>query len=79
MSDMVKAFSRDSARSSHFPDDTALKNILAERIDVWQQGVGIVLGIIEGTRRRIISHGRFGHDDPRKPDGDTLFERVWCK
>jgi len=51
MSDMVKAFSRDPARSSHFPDDTALKNILAERIDVWQQGVGIVLGIIEGTRR----------------------------
>jgi serine-type D-Ala-D-Ala carboxypeptidase/endopeptidase len=72
--DIVKAFKRDRARSSHFPDDTALKRILAERIDVWQQGVGVVLGIIEGTRRRIISHGRFGHDDTRKPDGDTLFE-----
>jgi serine-type D-Ala-D-Ala carboxypeptidase/endopeptidase len=62
------------ASSSHFPDDAALRAILAERIDVRQQGVGIVLGILEGNQRRIVSHGRFGHDDPREPDGDTLFE-----
>ncbi|MEA3111927.1 MAG: serine-type D-Ala-D-Ala carboxypeptidase/endopeptidase [Caballeronia sp.] len=74
MSHMVNALKRDPACGSHFPDDSALKSILAERIDMWRQGVGIVIGIIEGTQRRVISHGCFGRDDPRAPDGDTLFE-----
>ena len=64
----------DWRRSSHFPDDAAIQTILAERIDARRQGVGIVLGIIEGTRRRLFSYGRFGNDHARKLDADTLFE-----
>jgi D-alanyl-D-alanine-carboxypeptidase/D-alanyl-D-alanine-endopeptidase len=64
----------DPRRSSHFPADAAIQTILAERIDARHQGVGIVLGIIEGTRRRLFSYGRFGNDHARKLDADTLFE-----
>ena len=45
-----------------------------ERIDKDHQSVGIVVGVIEPTGRRIISYGTFAKDDKRPLDGDTVFE-----
>src|SRR4051812_18900798 len=56
------------------PSDSAVRAILAERIDKPNQGVGIVVGIIDANGRRYISHGAFGVNDPRPAGNDTVFE-----
>jgi CubicO group peptidase (beta-lactamase class C family) len=56
------------------PVDAAIRNILAERIEGERRGVGIVVGVITPEGRRVISHGDFAHNDPRRLDGDTVFE-----
>lgn len=56
------------------PDDAAIAKVLADRIDVQEQGVGIVVGVIDAKGRRIVSHGALAKGDPRPLDGDTVFE-----
>lgn len=60
--------------SSYFPDDAEIERILAEQPGIRQQGVGVVLGLVEGGRRRVFSHGHRSQDDASALDGDTLFE-----
>lgn len=56
------------------PKDADIRKILADRIDVRHEGVGIVVGVIEPGGRRIVSHGNFAQGDKRAVNGDTLFE-----
>lgn len=56
------------------PSADAIGTLLDERIEGERQGVGIVVGIIDADGRRIVARGRRREDDPRPPDGDTLFE-----
>jgi serine-type D-Ala-D-Ala carboxypeptidase/endopeptidase len=56
------------------PSDAEIRRILAERIDVQRQGVGIVVGVIDPRGRRIVTHGAPEKGDKRPLDGDTLFE-----
>jgi D-alanyl-D-alanine-carboxypeptidase/D-alanyl-D-alanine-endopeptidase len=56
------------------PSEAEVRKILADRIDVQRQSVGIVVGIVDATGRRIIAYGSPGARDPRPLDGDTLFE-----
>lgn len=59
---------------SPFPSDAEIKQILIERIDRQQQGVGMVIGTFGPAGRRIVSRGRFGTFHTRPVDGDTVFE-----
>jgi serine-type D-Ala-D-Ala carboxypeptidase/endopeptidase len=54
--------------------DAEIHKILVERIDARQQGVGIVVGVIEPSGRRIVSYGNFDRKEKRAVNGDTLFE-----
>ncbi|RWL93202.1 MAG: serine hydrolase [Mesorhizobium sp.] len=56
------------------PSDAKIRAMLVDRIDTRQQGVGIVVGVIGAEGRRIVPYGRFDRDNPRVPDGDTVFE-----
>jgi len=56
------------------PDDAAIRAVLARRIDTEHRGVGIVVGVISPKGRRVIAYGAPAIGDPRKVDGDTLFE-----
>src|SRR5437762_8705455 len=56
------------------PTDAEIRRILVERIDAQRQSVGIVVGVIEASGRRIVSYGRLAKDEARTPDGDTIFE-----
>ena len=56
------------------PADSDVRQILAERIDGEHRGVGIAVGVISPEGRRVISHGSFARNDPRRLDGDTVFE-----
>ncbi|HKR63060.1 MAG TPA: serine hydrolase [Thermoanaerobaculia bacterium] len=60
------------AASVHASED--IRAILIDRIDAQQQGVGIVVGVIDPSGRRVVSYGTFAKDDKRAVDGDTLFE-----
>jgi CubicO group peptidase (beta-lactamase class C family) len=51
-----------------------IRTVLAERIDVQRQSVGIVVGVIEPAGRRIVTHGSPAKGDARPLDGHTVFE-----
>jgi D-alanyl-D-alanine-carboxypeptidase/D-alanyl-D-alanine-endopeptidase len=54
--------------------DSAIRAMLARRVDDEHQSVGIVVGIVEPAGRRIIAYGHLGATDRRPVDGNTLFE-----
>lgn len=56
------------------PRDDEIRKILTDRIDRQLQAYGIAIGITGPSGRRIITHGRRGHHDPRAVDCDTVFE-----
>jgi CubicO group peptidase (beta-lactamase class C family) len=57
-----------------FSTDAQIRDLLVERIDKQHQSVGIVVGIVDATGRRVISYGNLNADDKRTLNGDTLFE-----
>jgi len=56
------------------PTDDEIREILRDRIDNAKRGVGIVVGIVDESGRRVISYGVMDTTSGRKVDGDTLFE-----
>ena len=56
------------------PGNDEIRRILVERVDVQKQSIGIVVGVIDPHGRRIVAYGSLDKGDPRKLDGDTLFE-----
>ena len=56
------------------PADAEIRRILADRVDVHRQSVGIVVGVIEPSGRRLVTHGRRSKDDATPIDGETVFE-----
>ena len=46
------------AQSTTVPSDAEIRNILVDRIDTQKQSVGIVVGVIEPSGRRVVSYGR---------------------
>ena len=71
---MTISGSVQSSSNFCFPSDSEIRQIISERIEHHKQGVGIVIGIIRPEGRRIVAHGRFGKDDSRSVDADTIFE-----
>ena len=60
--------------SSSVPSDADIRKIIAERVDTHRQSVGIVVGVIESSGRRVIAYGKSAAGDGAPPDGDTVFE-----
>src|ERR1700722_18120803 len=56
------------------PSDQDIHQILVDRIDRDHQSVGIVVGVIEPSGRRVISYGHLDTNDTRPLTGDTVFE-----
>lgn len=56
------------------PVDADIHRILADRIDSQRLGVGIVVGIVDPSGRRVVSHGTVDTTSKRPVNGDTLFE-----
>ncbi|HXY08197.1 MAG TPA: serine hydrolase domain-containing protein [Terriglobales bacterium] len=59
---------------SPVPSDSAIRGILRERIDQQRQSVGLVVGVLEPSGRRILAYGRLGKDDRRTPKENSVFE-----
>jgi CubicO group peptidase (beta-lactamase class C family) len=56
------------------PSDVEIRRILVDRIDTQHQGVGIVVGVVAPSGRRVVSYGHLDKTTNRPVDGDTLFE-----
>ena len=56
------------------PSDAEIRQILVNRIDVEQRGVGIVVGVVDAHGRRIVAYGKSERSDPRPLDAQTIFE-----
>ena len=63
-----------TAQTPAVPSDAEIRKILADRIDVQKQSVGIAVGVIEPAGRRIVAYGTLAKDDPRPLNGDTVYE-----
>ena len=56
------------------PSEAELRKILIRRIDEERQSVGLVVGQLQPTGRRVISRGELERGDSRPLTGDTVFE-----
>jgi len=56
------------------PSDAEIRNILVQRVDEFHQSVGIVVGMIGPSGRKVVSYGALEKGDPRVLNGDTVFE-----
>ncbi len=55
-------------------NDSEIRQMLVQRIDMQHKSDAIVVGVITKHSKRIVSYGKFDADDPRIPDGETVFE-----
>ncbi|MCI0414635.1 serine hydrolase [bacterium] len=72
---LAGAQASQSSSANALPSDAEIRNILNERvraISAQEDGIGIVVGVIEPQGRRVISHGHL--KDSRPLDGNTVFE-----
>jgi CubicO group peptidase (beta-lactamase class C family) len=56
------------------PSDAEIRKILAERVGAENNGIGIVVGVVDANGRRVVSYGSLAKNDSRKLDADTVFE-----
>ena len=63
-----------SVDKSLVPSDSEIRRILVERVGDQNQSIGIVVGVIEPSGRRIVAYGSFSKSDKRSVDGNTVFE-----
>ena len=56
------------------PSNDEIREILVKRIDQQKQAVGMVVGVVEPTGRRVVAYGNLASGDARTLDGDTIFE-----
>jgi serine-type D-Ala-D-Ala carboxypeptidase/endopeptidase len=60
-------------RTFAFATDEDIRRLLVERVDRRRTSVGIVVGIVTPTGRRVVSVGHTSSDGAKPVDGDTVF------
>ncbi len=55
-------------------DDAAIAALLKDFVDVKKQSIGVSVGILTPTGRRVVSHGVLDATDPRPVAADTVFD-----
>jgi serine-type D-Ala-D-Ala carboxypeptidase/endopeptidase len=63
-----------ASATSQSMSDAEIRKILVQRIDDFHQSVGIVVGVVDRSGRRIITYGVLDKGDTRPLNGDTIFE-----
>lgn len=70
----VAAGAQPAATPSPVPADAEIRRILEERVDKYRQTVGIVVGVIDPSGRRIVTYGGRAKGKAAPLDGHTVFE-----
>ena len=63
----------DASRAA-VPPDREVRAMLARRVDVQRQAVGIIVGIVTPAGVRYVRYGTVGVHDRRVPEPRTVFE-----
>jgi CubicO group peptidase (beta-lactamase class C family) len=63
-----------AAGRAQVPSDEKIRQILADRITKEDLGIGMVVGVVDASGRRIIAYGSLAKDNSRRVDGDTVFD-----
>ena len=74
---LASALATPSSSTAALGSDADIHTILAARVEAiagTEDGVGIVVGVIQPQGRTIISYGHLNQGDPRPLDGNTVFE-----
>jgi CubicO group peptidase (beta-lactamase class C family) len=66
--------STPDAPSPGIPTEEEVRRILVDRIDSRGQSVGIAVGLVAGSLRRVVAWGRVARGDADPVSGDTIFE-----
>lgn len=56
------------------PSNDEIRKILVDRVGAEDGGLALVVGVIDANGRRVVSYGSLDKRDPRRLDGDTVFE-----
>lgn len=67
------ALHRAEGQTVNFSDE-AIRDVLRRRIDVEKRATGMVIGIVERGRRRVIAYGEQDSGEVRSVAANTLFE-----
>jgi CubicO group peptidase (beta-lactamase class C family) len=63
-----------SAAFAQVPSNAEIRKLLADRVGAENNGMAIVVGVIDANGRRIVSYGSLAKNDNRPLNGDTVFE-----
>src|SRR5688500_8446717 len=63
-----------ASADSPIPADAEIRKILVNRIGAENQGLALVVGVIDANGRRVVAYGSLAKNDPRPLNGDTVFE-----
>ena len=61
-------------RAGYVPGNDDIRAILHERVNDEHHDVGIVVGVIDHDGQRVVSYGNLDQRDPRRVNGDSIFE-----
>ena len=59
---------------THLATPKEIRDMLVQFVDVQHKANAIVVGVITKHGQEVIGYGKFDSDDPRVPDGETIFE-----
>lgn len=54
--------------------DLKIRELLAHLVDIERWAIGMVVGIVDESGTRTVSHGKFTHGDPHDVTEDSIFE-----
>src|SRR5690348_6485445 len=60
--------------SPQVPSNAEIRKILADRVGSENNGIGIVVGVVDPNGRRVVAYGSLAKNDNRSLNGDTVFE-----
>lgn len=71
---LLVAFFLPTNFAQSIQDDTAIRNILRERVEVKKKGVGIVVGVLNDKGSKSVGFGRMKAGEANPVTADSLFE-----
>src|SRR5690242_364963 len=71
---IVGSFCAIAAVQGEVPSNADIRKMLADRVGAENNGIAIVVGVIDANGRRVVSYGSLAKNDTRRLDGNTVFE-----
>ena len=71
---VVLAMSVHTVSAERMPSDDSIEMILRDRVDLYRKSVGIVVGIVDSRKRKVVAYGRTDLEGDTEVGANTVFE-----